>query len=84
MNGNHSTESVKMAAGGGNATTPLTAFLPQEVRIKTGESVAWYNPTEVGEHHNKPEIPNIERLVPILWGHLKVLCLLWRCSHSLE
>ena len=45
------TETVKVAAGGGNATAPWTIFLPQEVRIKAGETVTWYNPTEVGEPH---------------------------------
>ena len=44
-------ETVKVAAGGGNAIAPWTAFVPQEVRIKAGESVAWYNPTEVAEPH---------------------------------
>jgi plastocyanin len=37
---------VKVAAGGGNATAPWTIFVPQEVEISAGESVTWYNPTE--------------------------------------
>jgi plastocyanin len=37
---------VKVAAGGGNATTPWTIFVPQNVEINAGESVTWYNPTE--------------------------------------
>lgn len=51
MSASPSSETVKVAAGGGNGTAPLTTFLPQEVRIKAGESVTWYNPTEVGEPH---------------------------------
>lgn len=40
------TETVKVAAGGGNATAPWTVFLPQELKINAGNSVIWYNPTE--------------------------------------
>lgn len=42
---------VKVQAGAGNATAPLTAFSPQQVEIKAGSSVSWYNPTQVGEPH---------------------------------
>jgi plastocyanin len=42
---------VKVAAGGGNATAPWTIFVPQTVEIKAGESVTWYNPTQVAEPH---------------------------------
>ena len=45
------TASIKVAAGGGNDTGPLTLFLPSKVDIKTGQSVTWYNPTTVGEPH---------------------------------
>jgi plastocyanin len=38
-------------AGGGNATAPLTSFTPQQMEIKVGQSVMWYNPTLVGEPH---------------------------------
>ena len=37
--------------GGGNATAPLTSFTPQQMEIKVGQSVMWYNPTLVGEPH---------------------------------
>ena len=37
--------------GGGNATAPLTSFTPQQIEIKVGQSVMWYNPTLVGEPH---------------------------------
>lgn len=37
--------------GGGNATAPLTAFIPQKIEIKAGQSIIWYNPTLVGEPH---------------------------------
>jgi plastocyanin len=40
------TETVKVAAGGGNATAPWTVFVPQEARIRVGDTVTWYNPTE--------------------------------------
>jgi plastocyanin len=40
-----------VATGGGNGTAPLTIFIPQEAKIKTGETVEWYNPTEVAEPH---------------------------------
>jgi plastocyanin len=42
---------VKVAAGGGNGTGPLTAFYPKNIEIKSGQSVTWYNPTTVGEPH---------------------------------
>ena len=29
----------------GNGTSPLTAFVPQDVEINDGESVTWTNPT---------------------------------------
>ena len=38
-------------AGGGNATAPLTSFTPEQLEIKVGQSVMWYNPTLVGEPH---------------------------------
>jgi plastocyanin len=46
-----SSTTVKVAAGGGNATAPWTVFLPQEVRINVGDRIIWYNPTEVAEPH---------------------------------
>ena len=42
---------VRIQAGGGNATAPWTIFLPQKIEINTGESITWYNPTEVAEPH---------------------------------
>jgi plastocyanin len=42
---------VKVAAGGGNGTGPLTAFYPKNIEIKVGQSVTWTNPTTVGEPH---------------------------------
>jgi plastocyanin len=44
-------EMIKVQAGGGNATAPLTQFIPQKVEIKTGQSIMWVNPTTVGEPH---------------------------------
>lgn len=41
----------KVRAGAGGPTAPLTAFFPQVANIKVGESVEWYNPSNVGEPH---------------------------------
>jgi plastocyanin len=41
----------KVRAGAGGPTAPLTAYFPQVAYIKSGESVVWYNPTNVGEPH---------------------------------
>ena len=38
-------------AGGGNVTSPLTAFVPQQVQIGVGQSVIWDNPSAVAEPH---------------------------------
>lgn len=43
--------SPQVAAGGGNDTDPLTVFTPQDIEIKAGQSVTWFNPTTVGEPH---------------------------------
>jgi plastocyanin len=42
---------VVVHAGGGNNTSPLTAFAPQQVRVNAGQSVTWDNPSTVGEPH---------------------------------
>jgi plastocyanin len=42
---------VKIQAGGGDATAPLNTFSPQQVEINTGDTVSWYNPTQVAEPH---------------------------------
>lgn len=42
---------IKVQAGGGNSTAPLTVFVPQNTRIKAGESITWNNPSTVGEPH---------------------------------
>lgn len=42
-------ESLKVAAGGGNGTGPLTVFYPKNMEIKAGQSVRWSNPTRVAE-----------------------------------
>ena len=42
---------VVVHAGGGNNTSPLTAFAPQQVQINVGQSVTWDNPSVVGEPH---------------------------------
>jgi plastocyanin len=45
------TATTKVQAGGGNSTAPLTAFVPQNIEIKAGESLTWDNPSTVGEPH---------------------------------
>lgn len=42
---------IEVKTGGGNATAPLTEFIPKKVEIKTGQSITWVNPTAVGEPH---------------------------------
>lgn len=46
---------VNVDAGGesmtGNGTSPLTAFVPQDIEINIGESVTWINPSPVPEPH---------------------------------
>ena len=42
---------VMVHAGGGNNSSPLTAFVPQQVQINIGQSVTWDNPSTVGEPH---------------------------------
>lgn len=44
-------EPVRVAAGGGNGTAPLTVYIPDNVEVKVGQTVTWYNPTTVGEPH---------------------------------
>jgi len=46
-------ESVRkiVHVGGGNITSPLTAFVPQQVQIGVGQSVIWDNPSIVAEPH---------------------------------
>jgi plastocyanin len=43
--------SISIKAGSGNSTAPLTTFTPQKIEIKKGDTVRWYNPTQVGEPH---------------------------------
>jgi plastocyanin len=43
---------IRVEAGGGNSTAPLTIYIPQSIKIKAGQSVNWYNPTPVGEPHS--------------------------------
>ena len=44
-------EPIKVAAGGGNGTAPFTAYIPENVEVKAGQTVTWHNPTTVGEPH---------------------------------
>ena len=47
-----STTTKLVDAGQGNANSVITAFVPQNVEIKAGESVTWDNPTTVAEPHS--------------------------------
>jgi plastocyanin len=40
-----------VAVGGGGPVAPVTWFIPQNVSINAGETVAWINPTVVSEPH---------------------------------
>jgi plastocyanin len=42
---------AKVQAGGGDTSAPLTTFSPQQVQIRVGDRVSWYNPSIVGEPH---------------------------------
>ena len=42
---------IEIAAGGGNQSAPFTIYIPDKVEINAGETVNWYNPTEVAEPH---------------------------------
>ncbi|MDQ4057428.1 MAG: hypothetical protein M3156_08455 [Thermoproteota archaeon] len=43
---------IRVEAGGGNSTAPLTVYVPQHIEIKAGQTINWYNPTPVGEPHS--------------------------------
>ncbi|MGH9978886.1 MAG: hypothetical protein ACRD8Z_24095, partial [Nitrososphaeraceae archaeon] len=45
-------DTVRVDAGGGNATAPLTVYIPQNARIEAGQTINWINPTPVGEPHS--------------------------------
>lgn len=49
---NRSSDTIQVDAGGGNATGPLTVYVPQNVTIEAGQSINWINPTTVGEPHS--------------------------------
>jgi plastocyanin len=45
-------DTVRVDAGGGNATAPLTVYVPQNAKIVAGQTINWINPTPVGEPHS--------------------------------
>jgi plastocyanin len=45
------TTPLKVQAGVGNGSVAIALFSPNQVDIKSGESVTWYNPTPVPEPH---------------------------------
>lgn len=44
-------QTVRVQAGTGVDSSAITVFSPQQVEVKSGESVTWYNPTPVAEPH---------------------------------
>ena len=42
---------IKVEAGRGNVSAIIDHFFPQTAEIKVGESITWYNPTQVAEPH---------------------------------
>jgi plastocyanin len=54
---------IRVEAGGGNSTDVLTIFVPENIKIKAGQSINWYNPTPVGEPHSVAFIKD-NRLFP--------------------
>ena len=60
---------ISIKAGSGSSTAPLTIFTPQKVEIKKGDTVRWYNPTQVGEPHTVTFViqQNHDRLCYAFW-----------------
>ena len=54
---------IRVEAGGGNSTDVLTIFVPEDIKIKAGQSINWYNPTPVSEPHSVAFIKD-NRLFP--------------------
>ncbi|HEY7508093.1 MAG TPA: hypothetical protein VH677_03110 [Nitrososphaera sp.] len=48
----------RVMVGAGGPTAPLTKFFPQVANIKAGESVVWYNPSNVPEPHTVTFVTN--------------------------
>ena len=42
---------IQVEAGRGNASAIIDHFFPQTMDIKVGQSITWYNPTQVAEPH---------------------------------
>ena len=53
-------------AGGGNASISFSRFLPEDLQINVGESVTWYNPTEVSEPHTVTFVMDSKYMTDIL------------------
>jgi plastocyanin len=45
------TSNIQVEAGRGNASAIIDHFFPQTAEIKVGQSITWYNPTQVAEPH---------------------------------
>ena len=57
-------DTIRVETGGGNATAPLTVFVPQRIEIKAGQTINWYNPTLVGEPHSVAFLQGNNSLFP--------------------
>jgi plastocyanin len=55
---------IRVDAGGGNSTAPLTVFVPQNIEIKAGQTINWYNPTPIGEPHSVTFLQDSSSLFP--------------------
>jgi len=58
------TTAFTVKAGGGNATAPLTLFVPQNIEIEAGQAIKWYNPTTVAEPHSVTMMKDVNLFPP--------------------
>lgn len=59
-----SNNTIRVEAGGGNSTAPLTVYVPQNIQIKPGQAINWFNPTPVGEPHSVTILKNSSLFPP--------------------
>ena len=55
---------IRVKAGEGNSTDIKTVFVPQNIEIKAGQTINWYNPTPVEEPHSVAILKN-SSLLPL-------------------
>jgi plastocyanin len=59
-------DSTRVKAGAGNASAVEIAFIPQNIEIKAGQTVNWYNPTGVSEPHTVTFFKETNQFPPFL------------------